>query len=137
MRCGTGTAVCGRLDVVGAVRVLGCGEDTDHTAVGWSPRENTTAAMGSVRARVAGARAVVGKHRSIAAWPACGGTGRDPGGQADMTGASGSREMTESAVRRVVRVIPGGPMLVEGPVRIELPDGAVVESDRFMVAICA
>jgi CDGSH-type Zn-finger protein len=27
-------------------------------------------------------------------------------------------------------------MLVEGPVRIETPDGAVVESDRFMVAIC-
>ena len=27
-------------------------------------------------------------------------------------------------------------MLVEGPVRIEMPDGSVVESDRFMVAIC-
>ncbi|MBY0286984.1 MAG: CDGSH iron-sulfur domain-containing protein [Mycobacteriaceae bacterium] len=26
--------------------------------------------------------------------------------------------------------------MVEGPVRIELPDGSVVESDRFMVAIC-
>jgi CDGSH-type Zn-finger protein len=38
--------------------------------------------------------------------------------------------------RRVVRVVPNGPMLVEGPVRIELPDGSVVESDRFMVAIC-
>ncbi|WP_396918556.1 CDGSH iron-sulfur domain-containing protein [Mycolicibacterium sp.] len=37
---------------------------------------------------------------------------------------------------RVVRVIEHGPMLVEGPVRIELPDGSVVESDRFMVAIC-
>ena len=24
----------------------------------------------------------------------------------------------------------------EGPVRIEMPDGSVVESDRFMVAIC-
>jgi CDGSH-type Zn-finger protein len=27
-------------------------------------------------------------------------------------------------------------MLVQGPVRIETPDGGVVESDRFMVAIC-
>jgi CDGSH-type Zn-finger protein len=38
---------------------------------------------------------------------------------------------------RTVRVVPGGPVMVEGPVRIELPDGGVVESDRFMVAICA
>ena len=38
---------------------------------------------------------------------------------------------------RVVRVVRGGPVLVEGPVRIEMPDGSIVESDRFMVAICA
>ena len=38
---------------------------------------------------------------------------------------------------RIVRVIPNGPVMVQGPVRIELPDGSVVESDRFMVAICA
>ena len=38
---------------------------------------------------------------------------------------------------RVVQVIPNGPVMVQGPVRIELPDGSVVESDRFMVAICA
>lgn len=37
---------------------------------------------------------------------------------------------------RIVRVVPAGPVLIEGPVRIELPDGATVESDRFMVAIC-
>ena len=37
---------------------------------------------------------------------------------------------------RVVCVSTSGPLLVEGPVRIELPDGRVVESDRFMVAIC-
>jgi CDGSH-type Zn-finger protein len=37
---------------------------------------------------------------------------------------------------RVVRVVPSGPLMVEGPVRIEMPDGSVVESDRFMVAIC-
>ncbi|MGV7852739.1 CDGSH iron-sulfur domain-containing protein, partial [Mycobacterium kansasii] len=28
------------------------------------------------------------------------------------------------------------PVLVSGPVRIETPGGGVVESDRFMVAIC-
>lgn len=37
---------------------------------------------------------------------------------------------------RLVHVVPSGPILVEGPVRIELPDGRVVESDRFMVAVC-
>lgn len=42
--------------------------------------------------------------------------------------------MTE---HRAVRVVQGGPILVEGPVRIEMPDGSTVESDRFMVAICA
>jgi CDGSH-type Zn-finger protein len=41
-----------------------------------------------------------------------------------------------NAERRLVRVVPSGPLLVEGPVRIEMPDGSVVESDRFMVAIC-
>ncbi|MBX7447653.1 CDGSH iron-sulfur domain-containing protein [Mycolicibacterium sp. 3033] len=44
--------------------------------------------------------------------------------------------MTEQPPR-TVRVVPGGPVMVEGPVRIEMPDGNVVESDRFMVAICA
>lgn len=45
--------------------------------------------------------------------------------------------MTPAADRRVVRVVAGGPLMVEGPVSIEMPDGRVVESDRFMVAICA
>ena len=44
--------------------------------------------------------------------------------------------MTDGEVR-TVRVVPSGPVMVQGPVRIELPDGSVVESDRFMVAICA
>lgn len=35
-----------------------------------------------------------------------------------------------------VQVIPNGPVLVAGPVRIETTNGEVVESDRFMVAIC-
>lgn len=38
---------------------------------------------------------------------------------------------------RIVRVVPGGPVMVQGPVRIEMPDGTIVESDRFMVAVCA
>ncbi|WP_172800237.1 MULTISPECIES: CDGSH iron-sulfur domain-containing protein [unclassified Mycobacterium] len=37
---------------------------------------------------------------------------------------------------RIVRVVPNGPLMVQGPVRIEMPDGQVVESDRFMVAVC-
>ena len=37
---------------------------------------------------------------------------------------------------RVVRIVPNGPVMVQGPVRIEMPDGTVVESDRFMCAIC-
>ncbi len=39
--------------------------------------------------------------------------------------------------RRTVRVVRRGPVMVEGPVSIEMPDGTCVESDRFMVAICA
>nr|WP_116026983.1 CDGSH iron-sulfur domain-containing protein [Thermomonospora umbrina] len=31
---------------------------------------------------------------------------------------------------------PGGPVLVEGPVEIDLPDGGTLECDRFMVALC-
>ncbi|WP_296393171.1 CDGSH iron-sulfur domain-containing protein [Williamsia sp.] len=41
------------------------------------------------------------------------------------------------ADRRVVRVVKGGPIMVQGPVDIEMPDGSTVASDRFMVAICA
>jgi CDGSH-type Zn-finger protein len=37
---------------------------------------------------------------------------------------------------RVVRIVPNGPVMVQGPVRVEMPDGTVVESDRFMCAIC-
>lgn len=38
--------------------------------------------------------------------------------------------------RRLVRIVAGGPVLVEGPVCVQLPDGSTVHSDRFMVAIC-
>ncbi|MET7902983.1 CDGSH iron-sulfur domain-containing protein [Streptomyces sp. NPDC005355] len=39
---------------------------------------------------------------------------------------------------RPVRVTTGtdGPMLIEGPVEVALPDGGVVRSDRFTVALC-
>ncbi|WP_433262320.1 CDGSH iron-sulfur domain-containing protein [Actinosynnema sp. CS-041913] len=37
---------------------------------------------------------------------------------------------------RRVTIVPGGPMLVEGPVELVQPDGAVVTSDRFVVAVC-
>ena len=44
--------------------------------------------------------------------------------------------MSDAQIRRV-RIVPKGPIMVEGPVCIEMPDGSTVESDRFMVAICA
>lgn len=38
---------------------------------------------------------------------------------------------------RRVRMVPGGPVLVEGPVEVLLEDGRTVVSDRFLVALCA
>jgi CDGSH-type Zn-finger protein len=43
---------------------------------------------------------------------------------------------TAGEPRRVV-VEPGGPVLVDGPVEVVLPDGTVARSDRFVVAVCA
>ena len=43
---------------------------------------------------------------------------------------------TERESRRVA-VEPSGPILVDGQVEIELPDGTTARSDRFVVAICA
>ncbi|MFI9387700.1 CDGSH iron-sulfur domain-containing protein [Kutzneria sp. NPDC052558] len=43
---------------------------------------------------------------------------------------------TDREHRRVV-VEPGGPVLVDGPVEVVLPDGTIARSDRFVVAICA
>lgn len=34
-------------------------------------------------------------------------------------------------------VVPGGPVLVEGPVELVTDDGTTVYCDRFMVAVCA
>lgn len=39
--------------------------------------------------------------------------------------------------RRRVTVEPDGPILIEGPVELVLADGTAVESDRFVVAVCA
>lgn len=41
----------------------------------------------------------------------------------------------EDDVRHVV-ITEGGPMMVQGPVRIEMANGEITESNRFMVAIC-
>jgi CDGSH-type Zn-finger protein len=38
--------------------------------------------------------------------------------------------------RRRVTVVPGGPLLVEGPVELVTEDGSTVCSDRFLVAVC-
>ncbi|WP_018657120.1 CDGSH iron-sulfur domain-containing protein [Actinomadura flavalba] len=38
--------------------------------------------------------------------------------------------------RRVSMPEKGGPVLVEGPVEVELDDGTLVRSDRFLVALC-
>lgn len=38
--------------------------------------------------------------------------------------------------RRRVTLERGGPALIEGPVEIVAEDGAVVRSDRFLVALC-
>ncbi|MFI8101122.1 CDGSH iron-sulfur domain-containing protein [Streptomyces sp. NPDC086023] len=35
-----------------------------------------------------------------------------------------------------VRFEPGGPVLLEGPVEVVMPDGSVAASDRFAVALC-
>jgi CDGSH-type Zn-finger protein len=42
-----------------------------------------------------------------------------------------------NAEPRRVTVVRGGPVLIEGPVELELPDGSTVRSDRFVVAVCA
>ncbi|WP_399497713.1 CDGSH iron-sulfur domain-containing protein [Streptomyces sp. P17] len=37
---------------------------------------------------------------------------------------------------RRIKVQRRGPLLLEGPVEVELEDGTVVTSDRFRVALC-
>ncbi len=38
---------------------------------------------------------------------------------------------------RTVRLDPGGPMLVEGPIEVQVGDGEPELIDRFLVALCA
>ncbi len=38
--------------------------------------------------------------------------------------------------RRRVTPVPGGPLLVDGPVEVELPDGTLVVAERPVVALC-
>lgn len=47
------------------------------------------------------------------------------------------RNDAETGGARRVTVVPGGPVLVEGPVELVTPEGEVVTSDRFVVAVCA
>ena len=56
----------------------------------------------------------------------------------DAVDTAAPKEPEESGDRKArrVRIVKAGPMLVEGPVDIEMPDGTVVSNDRFMVAIC-
>ncbi|MFI6435870.1 CDGSH iron-sulfur domain-containing protein [Streptomyces sp. NPDC050759] len=43
---------------------------------------------------------------------------------------------SDSGRPRRIRVQHRGPLLVEGPVEVELEDGSTVVSDRFRVALC-
>ncbi|MFJ2092695.1 CDGSH iron-sulfur domain-containing protein [Streptomyces sp. NPDC087901] len=44
--------------------------------------------------------------------------------------------MRDKSDSRRVRLQPGGPLLVEGPVTATGHDGVAVTSERFMVALC-
>ncbi|MFG3248590.1 CDGSH iron-sulfur domain-containing protein [Streptomyces sp. NPDC048187] len=54
-----------------------------------------------------------------------------PNSPSDTPDAHGPQE----APRRI-KVQRRGPLLVEGPVEVELEDGTTVSSDRFRVALC-
>lgn len=58
------------------------------------------------------------------------------GDRCDASGQLGALGELVAREARVVRVVPDGPMLVEGPVDMTTPDGVRVCSDRFMVAVC-
>jgi CDGSH-type Zn-finger protein len=53
-----------------------------------------------------------------------------PSAPADRPGGDGG------ARPRRVTVVPGGPVLVEGPVEVVLEDGSTLRCDRFQVALC-
>ncbi|MFD4293277.1 CDGSH iron-sulfur domain-containing protein [Rhodococcus sp. NPDC058532] len=53
-----------------------------------------------------------------------------------MTGRRDDPPEWNSPEAEVLRRVPGGPVLVRGPVRITTDDGRVVVADRFVVAVC-
>lgn len=54
-----------------------------------------------------------------------------------MTGEEhGEPPRDHSRRARRVRVVPGGPVLVDGPVEVVGPDGISTVCDRFRVALC-
>ncbi|MET7992829.1 CDGSH iron-sulfur domain-containing protein [Amycolatopsis sp. NPDC005232] len=46
------------------------------------------------------------------------------------------RSVAEEGGYRRAWLVPGGPLLVDGPIELQTPDGDVVRSDRFVVAVC-
>ncbi|MEU2221715.1 CDGSH iron-sulfur domain-containing protein [Streptomyces sp. NPDC018347] len=59
-----------------------------------------------------------------------------PNDPADADGPTGSAARAPADRARRITVRRRGPLLVEGPVEIELEDGTTVSSDRFRVALC-
>nr|WP_232433733.1 CDGSH iron-sulfur domain-containing protein [Rhodococcus sp. AW25M09] len=56
---------------------------------------------------------------------------------AEGDGADGDDvSAAEARERTTVRIVKGGPIVIDGPVEIELDDGTRVTSDRFAVAVC-
>jgi CDGSH-type Zn-finger protein len=65
-------------------------------------------------------------------------TGRRPEAPPAPAGAGGPAEGGAGGrERRRVRMVPGGPVLVEGPVEVVLEDGTTAVSQRWLVALCA
>ncbi|MFF5258250.1 CDGSH iron-sulfur domain-containing protein [Actinomadura viridis] len=54
-----------------------------------------------------------------------------------MSGPENDTSGAGAPETRRVTIVPGGPILVEGPVEVVTDDGNVVRSDRFLVALCA
>lgn len=58
-----------------------------------------------------------------------------PGPSSDVPRPPSDGSRPADAPRRI-KVQRRGPLLVEGPVEVELEDGTTVSSDRFRVALC-
>ncbi|GAB3648740.1 CDGSH iron-sulfur domain-containing protein [Streptomyces sparsus] len=62
-------------------------------------------------------------------------TAPDESAGTDAASGDGTPAAKAGRARRVT-VEPEGPVLVEGPVEVELADGGIARSDRFVVALC-